>query len=155
MMRIEPAGLALVWAHLEAKNRPTLEHEYTLLVQETLSGMVWAGVSGGSPLVLGGVLVPSGTSPGTAWLSVVEGLAPTTFLQAALLMRSVIRVAAAHAPGVVCCIDRNNQPGARLGRALGFAPTDRHLGDLVEWSWHGRYRRDGHGQRRAQAALAG
>ena len=139
-MRLEPAGLALLWRHLELKNVPVLEHEYRALVAEALAGGLWAGVDGADPVAVGGVLLQGAALPGTAWLSIVPGLAPRQVLRAALLMRRVIAATAGvHGPGVVCCIGVDNQGGARLGRALGFRATALRVGDLREWrlAWAG------------------
>lgn len=156
-MRLERAGIALVWQHLALKNVPVPEHEYRLLLSEALAGNVWAGVAEQVPVAIGGVLVPRADLAGTAWLSVIPALGPRRLLAAALLMRRVVRAAAAvHAPGIVCCIRVGNDQGERLGSALGFASTDVRLGDVAEWKLeHGRRRRDDHGQAGAAQRSAG
>lgn len=134
MMRLEPAAIGHVWAHLLAQKAPPAAHVYSLLVEQTLRRAVWAGVEGGLPVVLGGVFVPAAELPGTAWLSVVPGIAPASVVRAALLMRRVVRAAAEqHAPGVVCVVSIEGRAGERLGRALGFQPTPVCVGPLREW----------------------
>lgn len=133
-MRLERAQIADVWWHLHVKNWPVPEHEYCLLVAETLAGSVWAGLDGDAPVAIGGVLVPSAELAGTAWLSILPGRGARSVTRAALLMRRAIRAAAdVHPPGIVCCIGVGNGKGERLGRALGFAPTDRRVGNSREW----------------------
>lgn len=157
MMRLERAGLALVWQHLDLKSWPLPEHEYRLLLSETLAGNVWAGVEDQDPVAIGGVLVPRADLAATAWLSVIPALGPRRVLAAALLMRRVVQAAAAvHAPGIVCCIRVGNGPGERLGAALGFSPTGVRLGDLTEWQLeHGWCRRHDYGQVREAERGAG
>lgn len=154
-MRLQRATLADVWAHTLAKKWPPSEHEYRLLVQETLSGRVWAGIedkAGGLPVAIGGVIVPTDGLPGTCWLSVtVEARQRIAAL--ALMMRRVI---AADRPdaGVVCAVDADNTAGRRLAHALGFRVERRRVAGMVEWGEDERHRRHDHRQSGAPTGIA-
>jgi hypothetical protein len=138
MMRLVRADLALTWRHMLLKSWHYPEHEYRLLVAEAMAGCVWAAIDGDDPVALGGLYVPRPDLPGTIWLSVIPDLGARRLLQAVLLMRRFIAAAeAAHDPGVVCCVDFGNERGARLGRALGFVPTDTCIASLQEWRRRG------------------
>lgn len=131
-MQLRRAQVADVWSYAIAANWSPQAHEYRLLVQEAVSGRVWCGVADGVPLVLGGVLPVGDGLPAYCWM-MASPAAAASMTPLALMMRRVIREEAPSHAGVVCAVRDDNDKGARLARALGFAPTDETCGMRRNW----------------------
>jgi len=152
-MRIERATLRQAWAHMLLKGWAPLPSEYQIVVSGVMGARVWVALDPEeAPIALGGVLPGADrTMPGMGWLSVLPGRG-RDFLPIALAMRRVIRM---H-PGLGCSIRDSNLVGVRLGRLLGFEPTQETFGEIRNWrrADGGGCRHD-HGLHGAQASVDG
>lgn len=133
-MRIERATLRQVWAHMALMDWRAGATEYALLVNEVMSARVFVAIDDReAPLVLGGIIPsPGRTMSGMGWLSVVPGIG-REFL-AVVKAAGRVLAAARRFPGVLECVIRDDNPqGARLGRLLGFIPTEECVGPKRYW----------------------